>query len=251
MHGLIKILFILTLFLIVKHSIFAQGGPPMITDDPVTVDKGHWEINNAFILEHTSSSDAFQLPLEDFNYGLTDNIHIKYEVPFMLIHNTGSPVIGGFGKSSIGAKIRFYNNEKSKISLSVFPAFSFNTISSSSERGITDAGIEFVLPVSFLIERNNSAIVLEAGREFTSRDHGGWLFGSLYNIKISNRAELSAELFGNSDYKFISNEILFNIGTRINLSKHFNLLFSVGSNFILHTGPEDKFIGYLGLQLDL
>jgi len=110
----------------------------MITDDPVTVEKGHWEINNAITYEHTASSDAFELPLEDFNYGLTDNIHLKYEVPFIILHNYGSRVIGGLGKSSVGAKWRFFENKKSKISISAFPAFSFNIPASSSERSITD-----------------------------------------------------------------------------------------------------------------
>jgi hypothetical protein len=223
----------------------------MLTDDPVPVDKGHWEINNAFILEHTSSANMFEVPLEDFNYGISGNIHIKYEVPLICIHNYGSPLIGGLGKSSIGAKIRFYNNEKSKISFSAFPAFSFNIVSSSSERGITDEGIGFVLPVSFMIQRNNSSVVLEFGREFASRDQGGWIFGSLYNIRVSKIAELSAELFGTSDYKFIDNEIFINIGMRLNLSKRFNFLFSVGNNFIVHNSGENKFISYLGLQVDL
>src|SRR5258706_8003817 len=157
MNNFFKIICILSFFLSANFSVHAQGGPPMVTDDPVTVEKGHWEINNALTWEHTSSSDAFETPLEDFNYGISDNIHIKYEMPIVLIHNEGSPVIGGIGKTSIGSKVRFYNNEKRHISFSTFPAFSFNILSSSSERGITDEGIEFVLPISFMIEHNNSS----------------------------------------------------------------------------------------------
>lgn len=223
----------------------------MLIDDPVPVEKGHWEINNGFIMEHSSGSDVFEMPLEDFNYGINSNMHIKYEVPFILMHESGSPAIGGLGKSSIGVKWRFYNNEKIGISISTFPAFAFNTLSSSSERGITEEGVEFTLPFSFLLVHHNSSYVVEIGREFSSLDQGCWIYGSLYDLRLSEKADIAVELFGNSDYKFTESEIFLNVGTRINLGKHFNLMFSAGNNFIYHNATENKFIGYLGLQLAL
>ena len=239
----------LTLFVVIQNSAFAQGGPPMLTDDPVPVDKGHWEINNALILEHTGNSDIFEAPLEDFNYGAFNNMHIKLEVPLIINHIAGSPTIGGLGKASFGSKWRFYNNEKSKVSVSMFPAISFNILKSSSERGITDDGVEFTLPFSFMVEKDKSSLVLEAGRQFSSKDQGGWIFGSLYNLEISKKTEVAVELFDNSDYKLRDNEILLNIGARYNFNKHLTLLVSAGNNFILHTSEENKFIAYLGLQV--
>lgn len=241
----------LILYLVLQNSILAQGGPPMLTDDPVPVEKGHWEINNAFTLEHTSNSDIFEAPLEDFNYGALNNMHIKFEVPLIINHIAGSPTIGGLGKSSFGSKWRFYNNEKSKVSVSMFPAISFNILKSSSERGITDDGVEFALPFSFMVEKDKSSLVLEAGREFASKDQGGWIFGSLYNLEVSKKTEIAMELFDNSDYKLRDNEVLLNIGARFNLNKHFTLLVSAGNNFILHNAEENKFIAYLGLQLSI
>jgi hypothetical protein len=48
----------------------AQGGPPMITDDPGTPGDGHWEINIAATGRHASSFTEAELPLIDINYGL-------------------------------------------------------------------------------------------------------------------------------------------------------------------------------------
>jgi len=239
------------LFAIYQSLAFAQGGPPMLTDDPVPVDKGHWEINNAFTLEHTTNSDMFEAPLEDFNYGAFNNMHIKLEVPLIINHSVGSPTIGGIGKASFGSKWRFYSNEKSKISVSMFPAIAFNILKSSSDREITDDGFEFVLPFSFMVEKDKSSFVFEAGRQFTTKDQGGWLFGSLYNIELNKKTEVSLELFDNSDYKLKDNEVLLNIGARYNLNKYFTLLFSAGNNFILHNTEENKFIAYLGLQVSI
>jgi hypothetical protein len=38
------------LLLLTPLSAFAQGGPPMVTDDPGTPGDGHWEINIASLL---------------------------------------------------------------------------------------------------------------------------------------------------------------------------------------------------------
>lgn len=251
MRSVTKILFLIIIFGVVNCTAFSQGGPPMLIDDPVPVEKGHWEINNGFILEHSASLDEFQMPLEDFNYGFNKNMHIKYEVPLILKHESGSPAIGGLGKSSIGVKWRFYNNERINFSISAFPAFSFNTLSSSAERGITEKGIEFTLPLSFLLVHHNSSYVVEIGRQFSSQNQGGWIYGSLYDIRFSEKADIAVEFFGNSDFKFTENEIFLNAGARINLSRHFNLMFSAGNNFIYHNAAENKFIAYLGLQIAL
>ncbi|MFT3792165.1 MAG: hypothetical protein QM741_14065 [Rudaea sp.] len=43
-----KVLFVLVLFAIAKLAA-AQGGPPLVTDDPGTPGNGKWEINLASI----------------------------------------------------------------------------------------------------------------------------------------------------------------------------------------------------------
>lgn len=246
-----KIFFVILLLLFIKHDIiFAQGGPPMLTDDPNPVEKGHWEINSAFTLEHSHEiGDEFEVPLEDFNYGLSNSIQLKYEVPFILKHTFGSTIIGGLGKSNLGVKWRFLNNEKSEISISAYPQFIFNNLSSSTERGITEEGIELFLPIEFLKEFDNYSIDVELGRELESKDQGEWRFGLLYDRTLSKKVELASEVYEISDYTFKNNELFLNIGSRIILNDNFKLLFSVGNNFIIHNSDENKFIGYLGLQL--
>ena len=38
-------------FLAMSHSVAAQGGPPLLTDDPDTPGNRHWEINTAYTVE--------------------------------------------------------------------------------------------------------------------------------------------------------------------------------------------------------
>jgi hypothetical protein len=246
----VNYLFTVLIFLFFQSIIFAQGGPPMLTDDPVPVEKGHWEINNAIGLEHNHEiGDEFEVPLVDINYGLSNSIQLKYEVPFILKHTFGSILIGGIGKSNFGVKWRFLNNEKYKISISTYPQFLFNNTPVSSKREITEEGIELSLPFEFLKEFENYSIAMELARDFESKDQGEWRFGLLYDRTLSKRVEIGAEISGISDYTFKNNLIFFNAGSRIKLNEHFKFLLSVGNNFIVHNSEENKFIGYYGLQI--
>ena len=47
----------------------AQGGPPLVTDDPGTPGAGKWEVNVAFTMDRTSDSGLYGAPLVDMNYG--------------------------------------------------------------------------------------------------------------------------------------------------------------------------------------
>src|SRR4051812_14826016 len=79
-------------------SASAQGGPPMLTDDPGTVDYKHWEINTALTIEKSQSSTEFEAPLVDINYGLKPGVQLKLEVPLLVVKDRGLPA-----KASSGA----------------------------------------------------------------------------------------------------------------------------------------------------
>jgi hypothetical protein len=53
---------------------FAQGGPPLVTDDPHTPGAGKWEINHAVIGQHTPGQWEIAAPDLDINYGWGKNV---------------------------------------------------------------------------------------------------------------------------------------------------------------------------------
>jgi hypothetical protein len=63
-------------------GVFAQAGPPMVTDDPGTPGDGHIEINFAALATRTSNGSTYELPLIDANVGLGDRIQLKLETPY-------------------------------------------------------------------------------------------------------------------------------------------------------------------------
>ena len=67
----------LMLFIIVLlsgSSDFAQGGPPLLTDDPGTPGDGNWEINIGFTIEKLLQETLYEAPILDINYGLGERI---------------------------------------------------------------------------------------------------------------------------------------------------------------------------------
>src|SRR5438270_11046679 len=79
-RGDFRRLAMICLMLFVADSVYGQGGPPMITDDPGTPGNGKWEIETAFTFLRTPERKTFEGPVLDFNYGWGERIQLKYEV---------------------------------------------------------------------------------------------------------------------------------------------------------------------------
>jgi hypothetical protein len=54
--------------------VFAQGGPPLLTDDPGTPGNRKWEINIANTQFFSPGENEIETPLLDINYGLVSRV---------------------------------------------------------------------------------------------------------------------------------------------------------------------------------
>ncbi|HMG06747.1 MAG TPA: hypothetical protein VK581_14915, partial [Chthoniobacterales bacterium] len=79
------------------HQARAQGGPPMITDDPGTPGNRKWEINLAVTFEHRPNETSFDVPGIDLNYGVGENIQLTLQGGPVLLKRSDRGVIGGLG----------------------------------------------------------------------------------------------------------------------------------------------------------
>jgi hypothetical protein len=237
-----------TLIISVAH---AQGGPPMITDDPGTPGDGHWEINIATLAYRSTDGDSYQLPLIDLNYGWGDRIQLKYQVPWVIARNDGNS-LSGPGNSLLGVKWRFYDAGPSGWQVSTYPQVEFNYPSSASpRRGLADGGTSYLLPVE--LQRNFEAfdINLELGRwvrpaPFT----GSWVAGAVIGHETHKGLEAIAELHveAAADSR---REVIANFGSRWDFSDRYTLLVSAGRDISNTLSPTSTLIMYLGLQVRL
>ena len=89
-------------------SSFAQGGPPMLTDDPGTPGAGVLEIYLSYIEQKTRQERLRIVPHVDFNYGLGEQIQLKYETSWLLSEAPdGGGTKSGLDNSLLGVKWRF------------------------------------------------------------------------------------------------------------------------------------------------
>ena len=233
-------------------SACAQGGPPMITDDPGTPGDGHWEINIAALTDFTAKARTDQLPLIDVNYGVGDRLQLKYEVPFTMQHEFGDSR-SGLGNSLLGVKWRFYDAGAEAWQISTYPQVQFNYPNAASpRRGLADAGTSVLLPLEF--ERNCAGVdvTVELGRWLRPAAQGdSWIAGVVIGHDIQKGLEVLAELHAEGSTNFARNESVMNFGLRWDLSERYTLLTSAGRDLHNGLGASNTLLTYLGIQLHL
>lgn len=229
-------------------EVFAQGGPPLITDDPGTPGDDTWEINVAFTAEKRRTERSYESPILDINYGLGERIQLKYEVPWLVLDEHGQRTRTGLGNSVFGVKWRFFDQDSQRIDMSVYPQFEFNNSDSAADRGLVDRGAEFVLP--FQMEESFGPISLnpEFGYALNEYNDNEWIYGLAVGYEASSNLELLAEISGTTDQDFEDDELVFNLGARCGLSESRTLLLSAGRSFHSAASGEPEFLLYAGIQ---
>lgn len=234
----------------IAQSVRAQAGPPLLSDDPGTPGNGRWEINCAFTAKKSSNEWLLETPLLDLNYGLGERVQLKYEVPWVVLDTDEEGVKSGLGDSLAGVKWRFLDEDKASVSMSVYPQFEFNTITSPADRGLVDRGSEFFMPVEIQKTFGPIQADLELGRVFRAHEDDEWVSGLVLGHEFSEQIELLAEIRDTSSPCFEHDQVIMNIGTRWKLNETYTLLFSAGRSVFNSNHEELKFLSYLGLQFN-
>ena len=230
----------------------AQAGPPMLTDDPGTADKGTLEWNTAAAVqkERNGASETL-LPVIDIAYGVTDHMEIGYESHWIIAKDPGSPSKSGWDDSTLSLKRRFADEEKQGLDMSVEPQFTFNSGSSAYSRGILEKNSDLLIP--FEMGKTVGPVVLnaEVGRDFHSREASRddyWFAGVSVGHEFTPQFEGVVELYDpNSSRTFRDNSLILNFGVRYKISKTCLILVSSGPG--IGGALRPKFVGYYGLQL--
>jgi hypothetical protein len=231
----------------------AQGGPPMVTDDPGTPGNGHWEINVAWTDQQMPGSTLLGLPLLDANYGVGDRIQINYQASWNVLNNSGEPSQDGMSDSQVAVKWRFYDAGVTGLQLSTYPRYTFvNPGSDSDRKGTADPNSTFLLP--FEVRRNLGAVSvnMDFGHTFSAADEDrGWMAALCVGREIVKGWELDAEVHTTLSEGLRRSETILNAGTRYDLSGHATLLLAAGADTHNSLGPRASLLTYLGIQVRL
>ena len=238
------------LFLLAPASARAQGGPPLITDDPDTPGPGYWEINFSTFFEKNRHERRFEVPRLDLNYGVGRRIQLKYEMPWLVARPAGQPGRSGAGDSVAGVKWRFLGEEGKRVAWSVYPQLEFNTDHGSVAKGLVEDGRQLLLPTEITLELAHSEINGDIGRSLVEHGEDGWVYGISTEAGITRRLELLAELHGERRGSKPT-ELIVNVGGRQKVTHQLILMLAVGR--AVHGVPDERprLLVFAGLQLNL
>jgi hypothetical protein len=231
-------------------SALAQGGPPMITDDPDTPGPGYWEINLSAVIEKSQSERRYEAPGADINYGLGKRIQLKFEIPWINAGKPGEPLQAAAGNSNSGVKWRFLGQEGQRLAWSIYPQLELNTGQAALKKGLVDEGPRFLMPTEVTVQIGRLELDGEVGREFVKHGDNGWVAGLLTEFEFSRASEFLAELHAEKNGAAPA-ELILNFGARQKLTEQLVLLMSAGTAVAGLHGERTDLRIYIGLQLNL
>jgi hypothetical protein len=244
---LARALAVLVACLVLPPAALAQGGPPLVTDDPDTPGAGKWEVNYAAILRRTPGRWEVAAPDVDMNYGWGERVQLKLDIPWVFARETGEPWKSGLGNANAGVKWRFIDADHAGYSVSTYPQVAWNTLPSSARRGITDTRREFLLPIEVSKDIGEVGYDAEVGRNFVASGVSQWIAGVIVAPKCGERCEGLFEV--HETYAPHEHETLLNAGLRWKLGESMSLLVAAGREFGTSADDRRHALLYLGLQV--
>src|SRR5579863_130856 len=173
------------------------AGPPFLTDDPVPVDRGQWEINSYASGTFAKGAFAGVLPGVDANYGPIENVQLHLLVPVALAQSSGTGPQWGPGDVEIGVKYRFLPaGEKDWWpQVAFYPFLDFPT--GDANRGLGTGGTHIFLPL-WLQKDLGDWTVYGGGGYWINRGLGNrnfWFGGGVVQYQATERLALGGELY--------------------------------------------------------
>jgi hypothetical protein len=243
------LVFLALAFAFVAQKTRAQGGPPMITDDPGTPGNGHWENNLAIAFEHRSNEWSIDTPQIDLNYGWGDHIQLNLQTAPTILKRSDHGAVGGLGGTELAVKWRFLDEERSGLDMSTYPRVSFNIFQSSVRRGLSDDGTRFRLPLEIAKKFGRLELNPEVGALLTTVGRSEWLYGIVVGTELTKTTSVMAELHGTSRTNFTRDVLVVNVGWRHKLNEHCIWIASLGHEVRAPADESLALIGYCGVQL--
>lgn len=227
----------------------AQGGPPMLTDDPGTSDRGKWQMNLAWTVTRADSQLENEAPLIDINYGLRDDVELNYAIPWIVTDGTEPGPRSGAGNSLLGVKWRFIDRGERALQVSVHPQVEVGN--GRVGQKVAPTGARFILPFQFRKGFREFALSVEIGRSWHSQENDEWFGGAVLGRNLSERLEFMLELHGVATAGLERSAIAVNSGFRLAFSKYGALLMSVGRDVRNDVDGFASVFGYTGWQWTL
>jgi hypothetical protein len=223
----------------------ANAGPPYLTDDPAPTETGHWEIY-AFTAGEGRRARLDDDSGLDLNYGAVKDVQLTATVPLSIAHEPGSGWRSGTGDLELAVKYRLVNDERSGVSVAVFPRAILPTSSiQDGER------TRLLLPVWLEKDFAGGTSIFGGGGFEVNPGAGNrnfWQAGVAVTQDVGKTLSVGAELTRQgADAVGGAPETSAGVGTIVKLGGPYALLLSAGPTWSGHQ-TSYHFYGALGLD---
>jgi hypothetical protein len=226
----------------------AEGGPPLIGDDPGTPGNGHWEINIAYIGLRTPRQSTVETPHVDLNYGLGDHLQLKYEVGYLTGKQFDQQVMSGVNNSLFGVKWRFFDEETNGLDMSTYPQVGINTSHSLGRAGVIDSGTNVYLPLEAAKTFGKWELDAEAGYQFSDVEHNQFIGGFILGYKLTEKLELLGEVRATVDDNYRRTDIVLDGGARFAINDNIAIIAAAGRS-IRTDAQSTTLYAYAGVRV--
>jgi hypothetical protein len=248
--------------LLAGMALDAHAGPPYLTDDPVPVDLGHWEIYGFSQGSFVSHEYALALPATEINYGALPELQLHMQVSMAVFGQTGFATEYGLGDAEIGFKYRILDPGDSDWwpQMAVYPHLYFP--SGSAARGLGTGQAHVFLPLWFEKDFGGGWSSTFGGGYWFNPGPGNrnyWYLGLQVQHPVTAGLVLGAEIFTQSASTTVLQGELgypagtrqstgFNVGAVYDFTPHHHLIMSAGTG-IVDAARSDVATYYVGYQL--
>ena len=232
----------------VSQPLCAQGGPPLVTDDPGTPGNGHVELNLSIEADRTADGTGYDAPRADLNVGAGARLQLKAELPWRVASGPGRSSESGLGNVSVGVKWRFFDRGEDGLTISTFPQLTLPGSRSASARGVADAETSVLLPVQVAWPLGPLRLNADAGWE-RSGGASALIFGLAGSRLARPWLELLGECHAEADTGISGVGVLCGFGARGEVGSSMRLLGALAWGV---SGPADRRLDrriYAGAQL--
>lgn len=225
--------------------------PPLVIDDPGTPGCGQWEINVTFDIDSAKGEKHIEAPLLDINYGIGDNLQLKFEVPNQL-DQLEKGTESGLGNGKLGVKYLFYSNPKTNIEVAFYPQVEIPTSHS-------EPGHEINLPLLLTKKIGETYLgdviwAVNLGYNLTQNaDAKNFIsVASAIGAPLSKKLFIMGELASEQALGSLPNQerealIVFNVGLKRSLGDKYSLYGSLGAS-LLAADKNQHIYAVAGLQ---
>jgi hypothetical protein len=225
----------------------AQGGPPLITNDPDTPGPGAWEINIAATGDRSARAWTLDAPDVDINHGVGERVQLSMHAPWSHRRDEGGAWFSGMGPIEFGVRWRFLDQAQAGVSVAVQPLW-IRSFSPAAERhGLNAPNPEWVLPLQVSRHFDHSALGGEIARHVVANEPDTWQAGGFFEYDCRPRLQCLGEI--NTTWEDGPNTVL-NAGGRQAITQHVNLLMSIGTQISGREEARSHVLFYLGAQLN-